>query len=481
MSAERTIYLVTFVTPDFLLPDGRPPYPPIAGMYLAGALRKSGFQPRILHLLPEHLEQLVKWMEVERPLAVGFSTLTCSVLASALEASLKAGAMGIPVFWGGVHASMVPALSLEEAADYVVVGEGEKVIGELARAVETGGKPHYIPGVVATPESRSETGPAEPVGDLDDYPPAWDMVDPNQYIDRRYPGGALPFLLTRGCPYRCRFCHNEVMRVGKWRRHSDEYLAQILDELAERASFATVNFHDDYMFESPGKNSSWIDVLAKRGLKWTASFRSKTVTPEFAKWIEENGCVEVRFGMESGHPETLEKLGKNLAPEDHYRAARALAGTSIRAMAGFVINWPGETRESILSSLRTIDDLSRINPRMRFNLGYYIPMPGPPIYEEALEDGLEEPSSTEEWSRIFDHPYRYRGFSPREIEALEVIGGRLYRHYLKPWPMQKLMEPVMRRRWRKGYFKWFAIGAIRRSIKSITGVKATHLEGPTGV
>jgi len=144
----------------------------------------------------------------------------------------------------------------------------------------------------------------------------------------------------------------------------------------------------------------------------------------------------------------------------------------------FVINWPQESRESILATLRVIDDLARINRRMRFQLMYYIPMPGTPIYQDALEDGLEKPTTTEEWSRVYSHPYRHRGFSDREIEAIEIISTRLYRHYLKPWPMQRLIEPAMRWRWRRGYFRWFAIGAMRRWLSNIMDTKPVFELGP---
>lgn len=469
MLNRPTAYIVTFVTKNFVFPDGHPFFIPLASMYIASAVRRAGIEPKLFHLLPDHMEYLISRMETEKPSWVGFSTLTGDMLAPAIKASQRARSLGIPVVWGGVHASTVPELCLKDVADHVVVGEAEETIMELGDIIcrdGPRGAPMGIAGAMSlTPDGVIKGTKRAPVADLDSFPPAWDMIEPAQYIDQQYPGGAMPFLFSRGCPYRCRFCYNETMRAGKWRRHSDEYLAETIDRIRERASFSTVNFSDDFLFETVDKSSSWMEVLAKRGLKWIASFRSRALTPEFARMIEEMGCIEVRIGMESGHPDTLKSLRKALTVEDHYQAARSLASTRIRAMIGFVINWPKESRDSILETLKLTDDLARINPRLRFNLGYYIPMPGTPVYREALEEGFPEPASNEEWSRIFDHPYRYRGFSKREIEAMEVISGRLYRHYLKPWPLQRFMEPAMRWRWRNGYFRWFAIGAIRRWLK----------------
>ena len=196
MPSQNVIYLVTFVTREFLFPDGRPAYPPVAALYLASALRKAGFEPRVLHLLPEHLDQLCQWMETERPLFVGFTTLTCSMLLPSLEASGRARELGIPVVWGGVHATILPELCVADAADYVVIGEGDETVGELAIAIAGEGGQESILGVVHFSKGEIKRGSRRtPVEDLEQILPAWDLIDPSQYLDLSFPGGGMPFLL----------------------------------------------------------------------------------------------------------------------------------------------------------------------------------------------------------------------------------------------------------------------------------------------
>ena len=222
-----------------------------------------------------------------------------------------------------------------------------------------------------------------------------------------------------------------------------------------------MNFCDDYLFVTLGKSTSWVEVIARRGLKWAANLRSKAITPELVRWLEDNGCVEVRIYMESGNPEILcNALDKGLTIEDHLRAAHALAESSIGVSAQFIANWPGETRETVLDTMRFIDELSRINPRMNFNFGCYIPMPGTPIYEDALSEGFQAPSSTEGWARIFEHPYRFRNFTMQEMEAIESLFLLLYKSPSQSWPMRRLIKPFLQRKWRKGNFRRFAAGSI---------------------
>ena len=108
-------------------------YPPFGIMYVADALIKAGFETRIFHETEDYLDEFVREVERVRPLFVGFSTITGPQLRPVIAASKRVHALGIPVVWGGVHATIMPAECLREAyVDYVVVNEGEETAVELA-------------------------------------------------------------------------------------------------------------------------------------------------------------------------------------------------------------------------------------------------------------------------------------------------------------------------------------------------------------
>ena len=167
--------------------------------------------------------------------------------------------------------------------------------------------------------------------------------------------------------------------------------------------------------------------------------------------------------MESGYQETLDMINKKLTVEDHYNAVRILAETNMYSTTNLLINWPGESRESILATFRLADDLAQISPRLLILFGWYFPMPGTPLYEEAVKDGFEEPASNEEWVFNLSLPYIYRGFTRRQLEACRTIAWKFYRDRgSNPWPFQRFVWPIIRWRWRHGYFSWFVIGQLRR-------------------
>src|SRR5438067_5115897 len=88
-------------------------------------------------------------VERTRPLFVGFSTITGPQLKPVIVASQRVHALGIPVVWGGVHATIMPEECLRESyVDYVVVNEGEEVSVDLAHLLSAGtGDPAAIFGL----------------------------------------------------------------------------------------------------------------------------------------------------------------------------------------------------------------------------------------------------------------------------------------------------------------------------------------------
>src|SRR5205085_7373363 len=109
-------------------------YPPFGIMYVADALTQIGFQARIFHETEAYQETFLAEVEKARPLFVGLSTITGPQLKPVIETSKRLRAMGVPVVWGGVHATIMPEEVLkEDYVDFVVINEGEEVVQELAR------------------------------------------------------------------------------------------------------------------------------------------------------------------------------------------------------------------------------------------------------------------------------------------------------------------------------------------------------------
>ncbi|MFO0567392.1 MAG: radical SAM protein [Polyangiaceae bacterium] len=120
------------------------------------------------------------------------------------------------------------------------------------------------------------------------------------------------------------------------------------------------------------------------------------------------GCVQIDYGIESGHPETLKRIHK---PHDVARArhiVEATAAAGIRAYVFFILGFPWDTVRSIDETQRLMAELApyvaRFHPAIASIL---IPFPGTEIYELYKDQfGLED------WwlshARSFDAPDRRR-------------------------------------------------------------------------
>jgi len=213
-------------------------YPPFGIMYVADALLQAGFQVRLFHETHDYVEAFMREVERERPLFVGISTITGPQLKPVLETSRRLKALGVPVVWGGVHATIMPEDCLrEDYVDFVVINEGEETTQDLARRLSGQAPMDFaaVPGLAWKDNGRVVVNPERPfIQDLDRFRPRWDLIPVERYLIQSGPyDRALPVYISRGCPFRCGFCYNEVVMKRTWRQHSDEFVLEQIQWLKD--------------------------------------------------------------------------------------------------------------------------------------------------------------------------------------------------------------------------------------------------------
>ncbi len=214
--------------------------PPLGLAYLGGAVLESGHECKILDMESQSLNMadVIEKIGQYMPHLIGItSTSPVYKNATHLGIHIKNQFPEIPLGIGGVHSTILGKQILEECPhfDFQVVGEGEKTMVEIIRALESGQSFSGIKGInFRENDCIVENSPRPIASNLDDLSkPARQLLDPKFY-QHYLPGkGLIPYasiFTSRGCPFQCTFCSQHTMYGRKVRFHS---LDRVLSELRD--------------------------------------------------------------------------------------------------------------------------------------------------------------------------------------------------------------------------------------------------------
>ncbi|OSM01463.1 B12-binding domain-containing radical SAM protein [Magnetofaba australis] len=434
---------------------------------------------------------------------VGLTVITGRQILHALNVSkhIKERYPQLPVCWGGVHPTLLPEQTAEHPAiDYVVVGDGEFVFCELFEHLRDGRSPHDLRGLVykvkgalqpisnagqleikQTRSGQSYTftrrnGSSDIIRDLDSLPPLpYHLIDVQRY-EVLYTGDgrkSATLNTSRGCPYRCKFCSDPAINLGKWRGYSPKAVLDKVDYLYREHNVRMIAFQDDYF---PGSKKRFVEILQglsqyKRDVQWaTIGLRSdilyKLEDHEYQLLLDA-GCYGLDMGVESGNPRVFESLNKGETLEQVVEVNRRLAQVDIKVKYSFIIGFPGESEEEMMDSVRMALQLERENPNAYTIFFTFLPIVGTPQYQDAVAQGFHEPQSLEEWAYMdFDGWMNlYRNWTSPELRSrLEAISFVSYFH--SPHVIYKfggskllrfaftLYHPIAKWRFEKQYFDY---------------------------
>src|SRR3954469_14743653 len=197
--------LVFLVTP----PSPEPVRTPLlAFCHLAASLRAAGHEVALLDgsapNAPHGHAEIAARVRAFRPDLVGLHLKTLHAQpAYALARALD----GLVLVAGGPHATIVPDEPLAHGFRWVVRGEGEEALVELAEVIDGVREPRTVAGLSWSERGMVRHNPARPfLMELDRLAPplsALDLFDPGWYDVVPRPGGVLPpagILASRGCP-----------------------------------------------------------------------------------------------------------------------------------------------------------------------------------------------------------------------------------------------------------------------------------------
>ena len=317
---------------------------------------------------------------------------------------------------GGAHSSALPEEILAQPdIDAAVIGEGELTMAELVDTIQMGTMDFdRIKGLGFKRGGRIILNPnREFIPDLDTLPmPYWRGLAKGKYIllptGFKHQTKYFSILTARGCPFNCNFCGSGVVFKRFYRSRSPENIFQEIRWLYNNHGARYIHFVDDTFTIKKANVIGLCRMLIDAGIKitWQCNGRADTIDLEMLEFMKKAGCNLISYGVESGDPQILEGIGKNITLDDVSRAVADTKKTGILSHTYFMVGNLGETWSSVNRTIRFIEELDADS----VSCAIIVPFPGTDIYRIAKERGWLKTTSS--WERYNTTPHHTGYYLP---------------------------------------------------------------------
>ncbi len=281
-------------------------------------------------------------------------------------------------------------LTYNPTIDFATFGEYEWTIRELIAGLRDGNSDSgsikglgYRNNEVFLTERRN-------LGDLSELPwPAWDLFPMKNYRDyfTDFPAPMVNMVASRGCPYSCSFClWPDVMYGGQnYRTRSPKDIVAEMEHLVTTYGFRTIYFDDDTFNIGKERMLALCNEITSKGLTvaWAAMARADTFDEETITAMRAAGLYAIKYGVESGNQELLDRSGKKLNLDTVRKTVAISKAVGIKVHLTFTVGLPGETQQSISQTINLAMELDPDSVQMSIAT----PFPGTKLYLETIENG----------------------------------------------------------------------------------------------
>ena len=416
------------------------------------------FGPKDRSQRPDHaLLQRIRPADV-----VGFYGGLTSTIPRLYELAAFYKSQDIPTIAGGQHFQEQNIQeALDNAIDFVVLGEGEETITELLDVIAHNHSPESVAGIAFMKNGRlAQTAERPPRADFDKFPlPDFSLL--------RYARMAFyPISWVRGCGMDCEFCSVK----GKARWPAPEYVLKQIAAILEQDGTRRFFLVDDLFGQNRSATLHLCQILEDYQkavgirLKLMVQIRlDKARDEELLQAMRRAGVASVAIGFESPIAEELEAMNKQVRPEEMIALSRLYHMAGFRVHGMFIFGYPLTGKKSLPIPMgerarrfgkfikkARIDTVQILLP---------VPLPGTELTHRLASEHRIFPTECVGWE-YYDGSFPVfqpdAPFTPEEMmEAKHHIMGRFYRfRHLFLMAMNILFFPAMVFTLRKLKFEW---------------------------
>jgi anaerobic magnesium-protoporphyrin IX monomethyl ester cyclase len=402
--------------------------------------------------------------QLDGALCLGVTVLTGRPILDAVEVSraAKQERAELPVIWGGWHPSMFARECLAEpSVDVTVQGQGEATFAEIVQRLREGRTLEGCAGCTfrgADGEIRANPPrPMLPAGAFREHD--YGLIPMERYFSHKGKR-QLDFISSQGCNFRCAFCSDPFVYGRKWVGLEPGRMAERLAELSRRYRFDDVNFQDETFFTKRERVKAFAEQILASDARftWAGTMRAdqgERLPDEVWALCKRSGLRRLLVGVESGSPEMLLRIRKDVTIEQIEHTARKMREHGIAGHFPFIVGFPDESDESIDASLAFARKLRSMSPDFLTPIFYFKPYPGSDIVRDAVARGYRLPETLEEWSS-FDYVQGEPGpwVSPEKFRLIERFKFFHELAWNRASPVGRPLQQLARYRCRRNAFRW---------------------------
>jgi len=373
-------------------------------MYLASALKQKFVDDVHIvlqtliskpHQISEDIENIYKWLDENQPDLVGIRSLSIGKDVFHIAAkTVKEWNAECFVAAGGPYPTDDPEGSLNSGfVDCTVIGEGEITFTELIERLLKKEDWSDVHGIAFRNNGKSiVSSPRAMISDLDTIPlPDYSIVDierfSNQFLTftSKISKPHANIMTTRGCPYRCAYCHNILGK--KFRARSPESVLSEMRYIHDAYGIADFQIIDDIFNLDMDRAKRICDLIIQSGLNLTLSFpnaiRGDRVDEELMDKMAKAGTKFISYAVETASPRMQKLIRKNLDLDKVHKAIDYTTKVGIVTRGFFMLGFPAETEEEVLQTIEYAKS-SALCGATFFTVVYF---PGTELYKLARSLG----------------------------------------------------------------------------------------------
>ncbi|MEH6471719.1 MAG: radical SAM protein [Halopseudomonas sp.] len=377
-------------------------WPPLQLAYLAQVALEAGFDARIFDAMNKYKTFDDVRSEIENyqpdfvvsldylPVSGAISTATVPAALEALAIAKQVNPETVTLI-GGPHPTFLFKDILTDdnnPPDFVLRGESEATFSELLSIYKDANRLavnwREVKGLAFVDgDEVVNTGLRSHIDNLDDYTPAWHLLDWEDYHYNIEPYGRMASIMTtRGCMMDCSFCSHRVFWRGDWRVRDPELVVDEIRHLVDTYQVEFITLIDPYPTKDRERWERQLDLLIEADIdvKLLMETRVEDIIrdQDILHKYHDAKIMHMYLGAESSDDSTLNSLNKGTSVDQNKQALDLLRDHGIMTEASFMIGFPEDTTESVD---RTIAEAIRLNPDIAV-FPLITPMPFTPLYKQ---------------------------------------------------------------------------------------------------